>query len=75
VSKVHNEVSTAPGLVTTSTPSLVNHLSTVAQEEILRFAGRFEDREDYGPLEDLAERVQRLIVVEGCRHFARGARR
>jgi hypothetical protein len=41
----------------------VNAASVAAQEEVLRYALRFKRREEYRPLEELAERVQRAVVV------------
>ena len=44
----------------------VNAASYAAQEEVLRFALRFKRREEYRPLELLAERVQRAAVEAGA---------
>jgi hypothetical protein len=40
----------------------INAASNAAQEEILAYAQQFEKREDYRPLEQLAQRVQHAVV-------------
>jgi hypothetical protein len=43
----------------------VNAAAAAAQDVVPEYASRFERREEYGPLEELAGRVQRA-AVEAC---------
>lgn len=43
----------------------LNAAATAAMEEVLEYALRFDRREDYQPLEELASRVQRRALEAG----------
>lgn len=47
----------------------LNAAATAAQEVVLEHALRFERREDYQPLEELAQRVQRAVVEAGVQVY------
>lgn len=48
-----------------ATASALHAASTAAMEEVLTYAQRFEQRQDYRPLEELASRVQRVVLAAG----------
>ena len=45
--------------------SLINHLSCVAHNLVFDFSSRFDKRQDYLPVEELAAEIQKAVVVEG----------
>ncbi len=48
------------------TADAVNHAAAAASNAVWEYASKFERREDYLPLEGLAQRVQRDAVLAGC---------
>jgi hypothetical protein len=54
-----------PGAVDALIARVLNAAAVAAQEAILEFAQRFDRREDYLPLEELAQCVQRKVLEAG----------
>ena len=47
-------------------PDAINHASLAAADLVYEFAGTFDRREDYEPLERLAQAVQATFVRKFC---------
>jgi hypothetical protein len=56
---------TRPGTVDARIAPALNAAAVAAQEAILEFAQRFDRREDYLPLEELAHHVMRQVLEAG----------